>query len=588
MKAIAYKAGMTASTVASASYTIVSGVSTPTLFPSAGSYTSTQTVRMSTATAGAAIRYTTDGSTPSATVGTLYSGPFAVSATTTVKAMAYAAGMADSGVATALYSIVAPPVITSVTPTAGVGGTLVTIAGSGLGAARGSGGVWLGSVNGLVVSWSDKQVVANVATGSVTGVARVQQNGSWSNAVTFTVAGGTVTLVPNVMNLEVGQTQVIQARGTNGQAVTGLSWSSSNTGVVSLSASDPPALTAVAAGRVTITATSASAGGASADVTVVSGAPPLETVLWSNPVSASQIIPAVPSQTGVADVFAVSGSTVHAITSEGITAWTVDLGETNPWVLADFRGGLVAVRDRTITSFDGRTGQAVSAYSIPNRADTGLLSVAVHTDGTIFAHLNTRGTSRSYSTFVGIDPVTGGQKFSVELPNPRAATQIIVAGDGYAYMGYAYPDSSGTSGHLKVVRVDSGGRYSLIDVWDWQGPTYDPFPFYGEGAITNADDGILLSWQWPSGQETFIRHLTRVSSSGASDAAGPEIAGQEQAPITPMLQMEDGTLVGVAWVGTSGRRMRSWCRTWWRLMRVGVCGGAWRGRSRTLRWRVEA
>ena len=47
--------------------------------------------------------------------------------------------------------------------------------------------VWLGSTAGQVVSWSDTQVVATVASGSLTGIARIQQNDAWSNAFGFWV-----------------------------------------------------------------------------------------------------------------------------------------------------------------------------------------------------------------------------------------------------------------------------------------------------------------------------------------------------------------------------------------------------------------
>jgi hypothetical protein len=55
-------------------------------------------VTLSTTTAGASIRYTTDGSAPSATVGTMYSGPVTVGGTMTIQAMAYASGMTDARV----------------------------------------------------------------------------------------------------------------------------------------------------------------------------------------------------------------------------------------------------------------------------------------------------------------------------------------------------------------------------------------------------------------------------------------------------------------------------------------------------------
>jgi hypothetical protein len=87
-----------------------------------------------------------------------------------------------------------------------------------------------------------------------------------------------VTLVPNVVSLVVGETRTLQALSAGGQVVTGLAWTTSDANVVSLSSSDPPELTAVGAGRVTI-----KAGSASTDVTVFAAELPLGTVIWSNP-----------------------------------------------------------------------------------------------------------------------------------------------------------------------------------------------------------------------------------------------------------------------------------------------------------------
>ena len=233
--------------------------------------------------------------------------------------------------------------ITSISPNSGVAGTSVTIIGTGFGSSQGTGTVWLGSTTAdQIVSWSDTQIVATVASGSVSGVARVEQNGQWSNALPFTVPGGSVTLLPNVINMLVGDTHTIEAMNSSGQSVTGLSWTSSNTNVVTLSTDDPPILTAVAVGRSTITA-----GGASADITVspaLATGLPLGTVLWANPGDGSgvtSIVPAVPSPNGVADVFAFQNDgTVASITRDGITAWTADVSQAITTV-PDFNGGLV-------------------------------------------------------------------------------------------------------------------------------------------------------------------------------------------------------------------------------------------------------
>jgi hypothetical protein len=80
-------------------------VATPSFSPAAGTYSSAQTVTISDSTSGASIRYTTDGSTPSETAGTLYSGPVSISATATLKAIAFESGDTDSAVASATYTI---------------------------------------------------------------------------------------------------------------------------------------------------------------------------------------------------------------------------------------------------------------------------------------------------------------------------------------------------------------------------------------------------------------------------------------------------------------------------------------------------
>ena len=104
LEAIAAEAGYTTSAVASAAYTITPPAATPTFSPAAGTYSSAQSVTIGDGTPGAAIYYTTNGSTPT-TASSVYSAAINVSATETLKAIATATGYSQSAVGSAAYTI---------------------------------------------------------------------------------------------------------------------------------------------------------------------------------------------------------------------------------------------------------------------------------------------------------------------------------------------------------------------------------------------------------------------------------------------------------------------------------------------------
>lgn len=93
----------------------------PTFSPDGGTYTSAQTVTISSTTSGATIRYTTDGTTPTATTGTTLSngGTVSISESCTLKAVAVLSGTASS-VTSGTYTINIPQVATpTFSPAAG-------------------------------------------------------------------------------------------------------------------------------------------------------------------------------------------------------------------------------------------------------------------------------------------------------------------------------------------------------------------------------------------------------------------------------------------------------------------------------------
>jgi sugar lactone lactonase YvrE len=110
-----YKIDLTRGTLKAANYTFafkdgtltitsLGTAATPKFKPAAGTYSSSQSVTITDATAGAVIYYTVNGSTP-ATSSTKYTKAISVKATETVKAIAVAKGFVNSAAASAKFTI---------------------------------------------------------------------------------------------------------------------------------------------------------------------------------------------------------------------------------------------------------------------------------------------------------------------------------------------------------------------------------------------------------------------------------------------------------------------------------------------------
>lgn len=101
----------------------------PAFAPAAGTYSNPLNVTISSATSGASIYYTADGTTPTMS-STVYAGPIPVSSgSKTVRAMAAASGYQPSSVATAAYTIATTPLVATptFTPVAGSYSSVQTV-----------------------------------------------------------------------------------------------------------------------------------------------------------------------------------------------------------------------------------------------------------------------------------------------------------------------------------------------------------------------------------------------------------------------------------------------------------------------------
>ncbi|HEU5342537.1 chitobiase/beta-hexosaminidase C-terminal domain-containing protein [Edaphobacter sp.] len=198
----------------------------PTFNPAGGTYSSAQSVTMTSSTSGATIRYTTDGSTPSETNGTVYSGAVNISSTTTLKAIAYKSGYADSSVTSATYTITTGGTLPSGWSDTDIGGPGVA------GSASYSSPTFTVSGSGADIYGTADQFnyAYMAANGNVTITARVatQQNtNSWAKAGVMiretTAAGSTYVgvYVTPAKGVSLQYRTTTGASATNGPETTG-------------------------------------------------------------------------------------------------------------------------------------------------------------------------------------------------------------------------------------------------------------------------------------------------------------------------------------------------------------------------------
>lgn len=167
----------------------------------AGTYTSSLLVSITSATLGADIYYTTDGSTPTAT-SWRYIGPVQVGTTTTLSAVAVSQGVTSS-VSTALYTIQDGGPVT----TGALVGTWQRIVSDSYSDYSYQDTVTLVLSSGGSASWSDRSSETDPTTGEVTNSSQ-NSSGTWRSTATqlttildgatstsdFTLGGNTLTI----------------------------------------------------------------------------------------------------------------------------------------------------------------------------------------------------------------------------------------------------------------------------------------------------------------------------------------------------------------------------------------------------------
>lgn len=424
------------------------------------------------------------------------------------------------------FSVPQPPYISSISPNSGFPGDAVAIYGSGFGASQGSSTVTLSGAVATPSSWSDGYIGITIPTGATAGPLVVTVAGAKSNAVIFdiplkSIAGSgaqptSIELRPSLVSLVVGDTYQPSLQDTFGITVTGASWSSSDTTVVSLSSDDPPVVTALAPGTATLTASSGNFI-ATATVQVFDGQIPYGTELWrseSLPGGTTVAIVDGLGQPGDPSVFSIETYSdgkgyVRALGDRGQTKSVAAAGVPyyKGWQAAadGFGGVLLSSPNSLVDTAAGRL-----KWRLDNVANM-IPVFAVAPDGSVYVVRHSEdATAPNYFVDV-VDPNTGVPRSRFPIPNsinysggsqsqtaPSIGQPLILAnGDYYLQVITQTGDvEAGTNFRrydVQLLRITQTGASSLIPVKTLTSTTGLP-NLLNDQLLPDGDHGVLTSW----------------------------------------------------------------------------------------------
>jgi hypothetical protein len=428
---------------------------TPAFSPAAGTYSSAQTVTISTSTSGATIYYTTDGSTPT-TSSTQYTSAIAVSSTETINAITVATGSVNSGVGTASYTISAPPSTPVFSPAGGTysGAQTVTISTSTAGATiyyttdgstpTTSSTKYAGAITVNSTETINAIAVTTGSNNSAVGTVSYTINSSLS-APAFSPAGGTYTVSQSV-TIAAGRSGATTYYTMDGSTPT--TSSTKYTGAITVNQAKTIKAIAVATGF-----TNSAVGTASYAINPVLATPTFSPAGGTYTVSQSVTI--VSGRSGATIYYTTDGSTPTTSSTKYTGAITVNSTKTiNAIVLATgFTNSAVGTASYTIkatgssqnpvtspvinfgSGFAGSAGQiAMNGSAQLSGSGVQLTGPSQYQAGTVWyaTPVNVQSFATDF-TFQLTNPVADGFTFTIQNNDP--GTVGASAGNlGYGYI----------------------------------------------------------------------------------------------------------------------------------------------------------
>lgn len=429
----------------------------PTFNPPGGSYASAQSVSLASATSGATIRYTTDGSTPTSS-SAVYSGPIAVSANRTIRAFASASGMTDSAVSAATYTIGGG---------GGGGGTGYTHGVDGSGAS-----VTLWFQGGSGVAWVD----AHYNAGSGQQNVRMTYNsgtGRHESAVAVPTGSTSVTYSFTYFTNGTGAADTPVFTATIGGGGGG-----GGGGTVATPSFSPNGGSFNAAQSVTISSTTS---GAAIHYTTNGATPTTSSPLYTGPVtvSATSTLKAIAVKSGMTDsavgsasftITGTPGSFVHGVSELGATA-TIWFKTTSPvtTLILHYRVGSGTQIDPTM-AFNSSLGRYefvlnnMTAGKVINYSFTYAFTGSPQQDSAWFSHtFGAGGIARpSFTPDTGTYPTA--QQVSITSNVSGAAIRYTLDGTAPNASSplYTGPISVSTAATINAINVLPDGRESAL------------------------------------------------------------------------------------------------------------------------------
>ena len=361
-------------------------------------------------------------------------------------------GLANSNGVAFVVILPPPPVISFISPSAGVAGSVVTIFGSNFVSSQNNSTV---TFNGLAATpsfWSDTQIVVPAPAGVHSGPVVVTTASGPSNGVQFTFtpairfAAQAIYVTPDETSLVVAASAKLSVSDAAGNVVTDATWSVDESTIATITSDTTPGaaiLQALQPGEVTITATSALGTAQAKAMIYLPGSTPVGTPAWSfypqtqnggfaDGIKARRNTPDDPYLYFTS--FETATAIVDALDESGHSKWKVTL---NPHPGNDFifpivsagtnDGGILTMMGECCGDNDnfntlyryGPDGKPKWTYTTPTNVT---FEPTIGPDGTIYFWSEGDDTNNHDSPLIALDDGTGTEKFRYRggLPSSRS------------------------------------------------------------------------------------------------------------------------------------------------------------------------